>query len=102
MHHHRGTLVVGSAISVLSLTCVDTSNERTRAEMAIGSSQALGTNVTVDDGLAAIRRLDGTGLSLWAQAPSLVVRVKRAADAAPLFELTVDNAMPDAVLEAAT
>ena len=101
MHHHRGTLVVGSAISVLSLTCVDTSNERTRAEMAIGSSQTLGTNVTVDDGLAAIRRLDGTGLSLWAQAPSLVVRVKRAADAPPMFELTVDNAMPDAVLEAA-
>ena len=41
------------------------------------------------------------GLSPRAQAPSLVVRVKRAADAAPLFELTVDNATPDAVLEAA-
>jgi 3',5'-cyclic-AMP phosphodiesterase len=98
----RAVLTLGRALPLLLLTCVDTTNERSQVEDTIGSARASGTSVVVEDGLAAIRRLDASELSLWAGAPSLVMRVERAADAPPAFTLTVDNAMPDAVLEAVT
>lgn len=98
----RAILKPGCCLPFLLLTCVDTTNERSRAETSIGSAQASGTSVDVQDGLAAIRHLDASELSLWAGAPSLVVRMKRAPDAPPAFTLTVDNSMPDAVLEGVT
>jgi 3',5'-cyclic AMP phosphodiesterase CpdA len=82
--------------------CLSVADERSRRDEDIGKGEVGGARFEVQDGLAAIRQLEPGVLTLWAQAPELRVRGRRTASAPEVLTLTVDNALPDATLEATT
>lgn len=88
-------------VLILFAGCLDVAEERAAREEAIGRARAEGIEVTVDDGLASVQRLDRQGLALWAGAPVLTVRLTFPMGAPARFTLAVDNAMPAAVLTGA-
>lgn len=83
---------------LLAAGCLHVAEERAEREEAVGRQEGDGVAVEIADGLGAVQALDRNGLSLWASAPVLTVRLRFGAPAAGRFVLAVDNAMPDAQL----
>jgi hypothetical protein len=63
-------------------------------ELDVGIAEEAGLAVVVVDGQAAVRTLDAQNLVLWAQAPTLEIRLESAS--ARTLRLEVRNCMPDA------
>jgi hypothetical protein len=88
------------AIAVVGwLGCVRPAEERTLEDLEVGVAEGGGLSIDIDDGAAAVRRIEAGRIDLWAQAPTL-----RATISAPggddLTRLTVKNCMPGAELAA--
>ena len=92
-------VVLGLALTVSA--CLGAGEERARLDQEVGVGSAGGVEVTVEDGLAAIRSLAPGELTLWAGAPEITVRMDADADAVEEWTVTVLNCMPDAELGAA-
>jgi predicted phosphodiesterase len=93
-------LALGMLIGVAS--CLDAADERAERDESVGKGVAAGATFEVEGGLASIRQLEPGLLSLWAGAPSLQVHARRGAAAPEVWALTIENLLPDAVLEGAT
>ena len=79
---------------VLALAaCTRPAEERARRDERVGQAEASGTRVTVQSGLAVVRRLDEDELVLWGSAPSFDVEI--AASEGRTLRLEVWNALPD-------
>ncbi len=86
------------ACALLSTThCVRPGEERSSDDSLVGLAQTTGLQLTVTDGLAAVRQLNATSALLWAQAP--VVEMQWQSDQAREIQLEVRNCMPGARLE---
>ncbi|MDQ3334487.1 MAG: metallophosphoesterase [Myxococcota bacterium] len=81
---------------LLAVACTRPSAERALGDLDIGSAVLGGTNVTVTDGMAAIRRLADNQLELWASAPAIEVTL--VSDATQAWTIVVNNTPVDAVL----
>lgn len=85
---------------LLATGCVDIAEERAAAEDRIGRASVAALAVRVDDGLAAVRDLTADRVELWAQAPTLTVRLE--GEAGRAVEVEVHNAISDAAMDGAT
>ncbi len=92
-------IVVCVAALLWGAGCVEVAEERANNEDRIGRRAAHGLTVRVDEGLAAVRALEHGRVELWAQAPTLTVRLTAAE--AGQWTLDLRNAMPDVVLDGA-
>ncbi len=77
-------------------SCVRPAEERSDDDMSVGQANVPGLTLEVTDGLAGIRSLSSTQISLWAQAPVLELNFQ--SDVARTLRLEVRNCMPDAVV----
>jgi predicted phosphodiesterase len=93
-------VLVATLPVTLGLGCLHSAEERAHRDETIGSGTLDDTKIAVTDGLAAVRRFEPGFLTLWAKAPSIEIQVERSEIAPASWVLTVDNTMPDAVLEA--
>jgi predicted phosphodiesterase len=93
----RTVFVVAAAMALV--TCVGVTDERARRDEDVGKATAGGASVEVIDGLASVRGLENGSLWLWAQAPSLRIRVRPSPGASTSWTLTIDNTLPDAMLD---
>jgi predicted phosphodiesterase len=83
----------------LCVGCFKPAEERAQRDEEVGQASGSGLEVTVADGLAAVRSLDEAKLHLWENAPALDIRLE--SEQAPrTLELFVENCMPGAVLTA--
>jgi Icc protein len=89
---------VRALVFVMLAACTRPSAERALADLEVGSATLGGTNVTITDGMAAIRRLTDNNLELWASAP--VIEVTIFTDVAAAWTILVSNTPVDAVLTA--
>ncbi|MBN1605816.1 MAG: metallophosphoesterase [Polyangiaceae bacterium] len=92
----RGPCVL-ALFGALGSACVRPAEERARQDETVGSAAIEGLEVSVRDGLAAIRRLAPGRIHLWASAPSFDLAIRTAEPRVDL-ELLVDNCMPGATL----
>jgi Icc-related predicted phosphoesterase len=74
--------------------------ERALGEALVGHAATGGLTVDVTDGLGAIRELAPGRLTLWASAPTIEVTLT--ATTASRWQLTIENALPDAALTSST
>ncbi len=90
-------VVFGALISCPSvLSCVRPAEDRVRLDARVGRAQIEGASVTVEGGLAVVRRFSRERLELWGNAPELFLAVTLSGGE-PL-ELRIENCMPDAEL----
>ncbi len=79
------------------VSCLDPAADRAERDEAVGRETRAGFDVRVSGGLAAVRSVTDEQVRLWANAPSLQVRLE--SERVPrTFELLVDNCMPQATL----
>jgi hypothetical protein len=89
------------AFSLLfSPACLDVAEPRAARDAEIGHAELERTRLDVSDGLAAIRRFEPGRIELWANAPSLRVKLVLADSANEEWSFTVRNTLPDAALSA--
>lgn len=104
MNHTRWRLIVLLAFvlvpALVSPGCVRPAEERAERDKAVGDVDIGDTHIEVDGGLAAVQRTDDGELDLWAQAPVFDLRFDSGDDAPGEWEITVQNAMPDADITA--
>jgi 3',5'-cyclic-AMP phosphodiesterase len=85
------------AVSILLLVgCLEPARDRALRDELIGSATRDGTVVTVEDGLAVVRAIDGEHALLWQSAPAIRLDLER--DQAGEFDFSVLNTMPRAEL----
>jgi 3',5'-cyclic-AMP phosphodiesterase len=77
--------------------CIDVADDRALRDQRVGQAQAAGLSVAVDEGLAAVRELTASEMTLWAQAPAIAFSLTRSEGAGPLT-ITGENLLPDADL----
>ncbi|WP_437317356.1 metallophosphoesterase family protein [Sorangium sp. So ce385] len=82
----------------LTLSCLDVAEGRARRDLEVGKASRGQARVAVDEGLAAIRRLEPGALSLWASAPALSMRLTD--EAGGPWTITIENMLADAELSA--
>jgi 3',5'-cyclic-AMP phosphodiesterase len=95
----RGPLVVALFASAL-VTCVGVTEERARRDEDVGKGAIAAARFEVVDGLASIQKLEPGIVSLWAQAPTLRMRLGTSASAPASWTITIANALPSATLDA--
>ena len=78
--------------------CTRPSAERALGDLEVGSAVLGGANVSVTDGMAAIRRLADHRLELWASAPAIEVTLFTDATMTGEWTIVVNNTPVDAVL----
>ncbi len=93
-----GALALWTALS--SGGCTRPAEERALKDLEVGRAEVDGTTLSVDHGLAAIRRAEVGDVLLWQSAPVTTLRVNRASDAPSEWTFTLRNAMPDLTLAA--
>lgn len=79
--------------------CVNVAEERALRDLEVGQAEAGDVRIAVQDGRAAVRRLEAGKLGLWAGAPALSARLGVGASGGP-WEITIENVLADAVLTA--
>lgn len=92
-----GMIFVGAPIVS---SCLDVASVRATRDDKIGKATADGIQVTVDRGLAAVRRIDNAELHLWASAPGLSFQIDPAQTPAGPFRVRIENVLENAVLTA--
>jgi predicted phosphodiesterase len=76
--------------------CLRPSEDRARRDAEIGQATAPGVSLTVANGYAAVRSLDGARAELWENAPALSITLGFEAPLPERFELVVQNCMREA------
>jgi Icc-related predicted phosphoesterase len=90
-------------IAALTLfACLSPGGERAALDGEVGRGEGHGAEITVDDGLAAVRAVEDGTLRLWASAPVLSMRVHFDDDAAEAWDVIIDNSLADAALSVTT
>ena len=79
--------------------CTRPAEDRTQAELTIGSAQLTDVSVQVAGGLASVRALGDHELELWAQSPVLEIELALDNTAAGDWTITVRNTPVDSVLD---
>ncbi len=98
----RGGGVVPALAALLVLTglaiaaCRSDTGARSERDQSVGKAEAHGIRVEVEDGNAVVRSLEADSITLWLQAPSVVVHLTT--DEPRTLTVNVGNAMPDAEL----
>lgn len=94
--------LLGAALALLLVGggCLRTAQDRAEQDLEVGFGAAGGVTFEVEQGLAAIRRLEPGWIELWAQAPVLAVRVAADAAAVERWTVVVSNAMPQSAITA--
>jgi Icc-related predicted phosphoesterase len=87
---------VRALLLLFAVACTRPSAERALGDLEVGTAVLGGANVTVTDGMAAIRKLADTELELWASAPAIEVTIT--SDALATWTIVVNNTPVDAVL----
>lgn len=80
------------------VACTRPGSERALGDLEIGSAILGGANITVTDGMAAVRRFADRDVELWASAPAIEVTLFADATSAGAWRIVVDNTPVDAVL----
>lgn len=83
---------------VALVACTRPGSERALADLEVGSAILGSANVTVTDGMAAIRKLRDREVELWASAPMIETTIFVDATSAAAWTVVVDNTPVDAVL----
>jgi Icc protein len=81
-----------AACLLLLSGCLEVAEDRAIQEEAIGQAHGGGADVSVVEGLAAVRGFAAAGVTLWANAPRLVIDVTASAP----FTVAIDNLPADA------
>lgn len=82
--------------------CVRIAEDRALRDLEIGKAEAGDARVSVDEGLAAVRRFEPGKLSLWTEAPVLTARLRVGPQSGGAWEITVQNTLADEALSAET
>lgn len=90
----------GPLVACALLCCTRPAEERAYADEEVGHADGDALGVDVVGGLAVVRALDTSSISLWASAPRLELSVSFHAPPPPSLTLQVDNCMPGSVLDA--
>ncbi|MBC7794026.1 MAG: metallophosphoesterase, partial [Clostridia bacterium] len=77
--------------------CLNAAESRARREESVGHLERDGLLVDVDGGHAAVRSLDAHAVTLWAQAPELVMTLQPAPGTTTI---RIDNVLADSQLSA--
>ena len=80
----------------LALSCLRPTEDRVGRDLAVGQADAEGVSVQVKDGLAAVRSLSATQLTLWGSAPGFELSL--GAEGARDLSIEIQNCLPDAEL----
>ncbi len=80
--------------------CLRPSQERAERDQRVGQAAGDDLEVSVSQGLAAVRSLERERLVLWASAPSFDLSLKLAKPAPERFELVIENCIPGTQLHA--
>jgi hypothetical protein len=72
--------------------------DRAQSEDSVGQASAEGIGVRIDDGLGSVQELTRDGLTVWASAPAITLRLTFPPGAPTRYQLAVTNGMPDAQL----
>ncbi|MFZ5889597.1 MAG: metallophosphoesterase family protein [Myxococcota bacterium] len=88
------------AVCSLALACARPSEERALRDLEVGQAHSAALSVHVENGLAAVRRINASELVLWGSAPSFVFEIET--PAATTLRLELQNTLPDAELRALT
>ena len=95
------SLGLGAVLVLLAGGCArPASEERALKDLEVGRGEVQGVAFTVEDGLAAVRRVEPGRLTLWGSAPVFHVLAASTAATDQRWTVTVRNAMRDAVLVA--
>jgi len=94
MNDHRPLILATAA--ALAFSCVRPAEERAERDRTIGKATNGELDVHVVRGLAAVRKLEGARLTLWASAPAWELELD--ARAAGTVTLDVQNCVPDVEL----
>ncbi len=98
MRHVSKSVVVFALLAGCSLRPAE---ERALKDLQVGLAEGSGLTVTVEDGLAVVRRLEPGALTLWGSAPAFHVRIAAAEGEPEAWTMVVvRNAMADAALTA--
>ncbi|MFW5967083.1 MAG: metallophosphoesterase family protein [Persicimonas sp.] len=76
--------------------CLEPASERAERDREVGRADTASAAIEVDRGLATVQTADDGTLDLWAQAPDFTVDFETDEEAPTTWEITVQNAMPDA------
>jgi 3',5'-cyclic-AMP phosphodiesterase len=88
-------------VTVALGACTRPGEDRALAELDVGAAAIADASVEIAGGLAAVRTLADHRLELWAQAPVLELELVIGSMAGGPWQITVRNALPDAVLSLA-
>jgi 3',5'-cyclic-AMP phosphodiesterase len=89
-------------MSGLGVGCMRPAEERAQADEAVGRSTAHGLTVDVEGGMAAVQAHAQGEVTLWAQAPTLQVRLQRLPMGDEGVRLVLRNVLPDASAQVVT
>ncbi|HEX2877538.1 MAG TPA: metallophosphoesterase [Polyangiaceae bacterium] len=82
--------------TLLAMSCLRPTEERVELDLEVGQAEHASFEVSVREGLAAVRALDDDALVLWGSAPSFEVDLN--APGARQLELELQNCLADAEL----
>jgi hypothetical protein len=84
------------ALWLAAAGCVEVAEDRAQRDLQVGRAASNELKVEVEEGLACVRRIDGSQVDLWLGAPDVRIGVTR--DTGLPFTLAADNVMPDATV----
>lgn len=82
--------------------CLEPAAERVERDREVGRADPGSAAIEVDRGLASVQTAEDGALDLWAQAPVLTVDFETDEEAPATWEITLQNAMPEAELVASS
>jgi len=102
MKNERRALALISLVTALPFvgSCFHVAEGRARRDLEVGKAESAGLRVTVQDGLAAVRRLAPRELSIWAGAPVLSMELSIGDEGGGSWTITLENILSDAELSA--
>ncbi len=86
------------ALFVIVSACTRPSEERALGELDIGTAALTDAQLTIADGLAAVRELTDHRIELWAQSPVLDIELVLGTTAGGDWQIRIRNSLPDSLL----
>jgi Icc protein len=87
------------SVPTWATSCIRPTEERAERDLEIGRVSLEGFDLEVSGGLAAVRSAKPGEIALWSSAPAYRLHVRTGSDAPELWTLSVENCMPDALLQ---
>ncbi len=89
---------VALGLGLLGESCLRPSEERAERDLGVGRAETEQIRVEVSEGLAAIRALSSSGVTLWGSAPMYDFTLHNAATAPLAFGIELQNCLADGQL----